>query len=415
MTTAVERRSGRVRGHAAMDGPPSARRSGWGTLLAWVVGWQLASWVIGDVTWLGFSVTGWAWLFGGAAATVVLSLRLGRIRLPVRYLLPWVLAFATAWILGAEQPAATQTFAQTLCPLVVGCAASSFRVTSGDVAAARRWIRWVPWALWGLAVYRLPSLLRGELLGHGWLTPELCGATLWAAVFVGFVAAGDRAALVRFGAVAALPVVFLVRGPTAAAVLTYPLTPAPLGVRRRLVAVAVVLAVGGAVFASERFQTRMFHSGRGRIEDLRLDNPDLATTGRAVMWAVLARRVDDRPWFGHGVNASRSALTHAGFRQAHPHNDWLKLAFDCGYVGVACFSFGMLATMAALVRAGRRMRGDDRALAYGAATGFVPFLALMLTDNVLLYAQFYGNVHFALVGAAFARAGSRDGGERARS
>jgi hypothetical protein len=40
-------------------------------------------------------------------------------------------------------------------------------------------------------------------------------------------------------------------------------------------------------------------------------------------------------------------------------------------------------------------------LAYGAATAFVPYAIIMLTDNIILYVQFFGNLHFALIGIIY--------------
>jgi len=391
--------------------PDTERRtSGWTAYVAWCTAWALIPWVVGDADFLGLSLTGWAWASGGIVAVGVLAMGADRVRFPLGLFAPWLLVFTLAWIRGLDQPSATQTYVQTLCPLLVGCAASSFDVSHSEVAKVRRWIGWVPVLLWGLAVLLFPPLLRGELIRHGWLTPQLCGATLWVGVFAGFVVAGGRRYLVHLAAVAALPVAFLVRGPTAAALLAYPLSPNPLGVRRRLLAVVVTVSIATLILATPRFQARMFESGRGSLSELQLDNPDLKTTGRTLMWATLARRLEDAPLLGHGVNASRTALSEAGFMLAHPHNDWLKLAHDCGFLGVASYAFAMVGTMFALVRIGRRRSGDDRALAYAAAGGFVPFFVLMITDNVLLYVQFYGNVHFALVGAVFARSGGQRSG-----
>jgi hypothetical protein len=40
-------------------------------------------------------------------------------------------------------------------------------------------------------------------------------------------------------------------------------------------------------------------------------------------------------------------------------------------------------------------------LVYGAASAFVPYSLIMLTDNVILYVQFFGNLHFTLIGIIY--------------
>lgn len=397
----MARRSPRWTPPAEAALPP--RASGWRGLVRWTVLWSLAPWVLGDFHLLGYGLTGWAWTMGGVVAAAILALRSDRVRGRWIWWAPWLGVLVIGWVRSVGHPAAAQTVLQTACPIVVGMAASTFRATSADLAWLMGWLRWMPGILWALAASRFPDLLQGRLLQHGWLTPEMCGVALWASFYVGVASAGDRRFLWHFASLVVLPVVFFVRGPTAAALLSLPLTPAPIGLGRRLVVVALAGAAAVAVLSSERFQARMFHSGRGTLADLRLDNPDLSTTGRTAMWAVLIQRAEEAPLLGHGVNASRTELAQAGFGHTHPHNDWLKLWHDVGVLGVLAFVVGVAATVRALVRPTVDPRSTEQGLRWAAATGFVPLLLLMATDNVILYSQYMGNVHFALLGGLLGR------------
>jgi hypothetical protein len=40
-------------------------------------------------------------------------------------------------------------------------------------------------------------------------------------------------------------------------------------------------------------------------------------------------------------------------------------------------------------------------LLVGAATAFIPFVVMMISDNILVYASFFGNIQFAILGLGY--------------
>jgi len=55
-----------------------------------------------------------------------------------------------------------------------------------------------------------------------------------------------------------------------------------------------------------------------------------------------------------------------------------------------------------LLRRARRAIGHSRILIYAGATSFLPFVLFMYTDNIILYAAFFGNLQFTILGLVYA-------------
>jgi O-antigen ligase len=90
-----------------------------------------------------------------------------------------------------------------------------------------------------------------------------------------------------------------------------------------------------------------------------------------------------------------------GYFTYAPHNDWLKLLYDIGCVGTSLYLISMIFQMFYLIKIARQATGAYQMLVYGAASAFVPYSLIMLTDNVILYVQFFGNLHFTLIGIIY--------------
>jgi hypothetical protein len=55
-----------------------------------------------------------------------------------------------------------------------------------------------------------------------------------------------------------------------------------------------------------------------------------------------------------------------------------------------------------LIRKGKQTSGETRILFFAGASSFIAFTLFMFTDNIVLYAAFFGNFQFALLGLAYA-------------
>ncbi len=348
---------------------------------------------------LGVRLLAFTWMVPLVVALFDLSFIPGRPRLPLRLWMPW-LVLLLVYVLLADTENAFQRTVMMATPIVVGLAVSK------HVAAPKRlqvfgrasviltlaFLAGVA-AKSGISFRRLPS--------PSALAPNVMTGALLASLFAARYALGSRRSLVLWGVLAFAPVIALTRTGIVATALTLPLTLAPLSWKRRIAFSGLLLMVGLAVFQSARVQRKMFSSGEGTLADLTLDNPDLRLSGRRQMWEYLEAQVRNRPWFGHGANASERVAVALSHRETHPHNDWLRLRYDYGNFGAAVFAACMLAQLLHLWRRARHADPHRKVLAYAGASSFIAFSLFMLTDNIILYAAFFGNLQFTIIGLAY--------------
>jgi O-antigen ligase len=129
---------------------------------------------------------------------------------------------------------------------------------------------------------------------------------------------------------------------------------------------------------------------------------DFATSGRKSMNDVLVPRLDEAYWFGHGANTTE-AISLAISRVTHPHNDWLRIRYEYGMLGLLLFILTLLAQISHALRRLRRMRSSGASIFfYVGVGGFIPMTLFMFSDNVILYAAWFGNLQFALLGLGYA-------------
>jgi len=350
----------------------------------------------------GVPLSAVAWVVPLAWALAVAVSTPGTIAFPVGIWLPW-LALIILYTAVADSPNAFQRSVMMFCPLAIGAVVSRARICSSDLDEVRRHLSKLQIAIVVVALVRTAILATGVLPMTTDLASLAMTAALLCAIQATRYALGENKALLWWAPLAAIPVVGVVRTGIAVAGLTLPLTLAPLSLKRRLLLLAVLSLAGLAIFQTEQIQRKMFYSGRGILSEIRADNADFATNGRSRMWTAMREGIEQRPLLGHGANASESLVsdvTRGNLK--HPHNDWLRLLFDYGYLGATVFAFVLLAQTLHTLRHARNATGEARILLLSGASSFVSFALFMLTDNIILYASFFGNLQFALLGLGYA-------------
>jgi O-antigen ligase len=155
-----------------------------------------------------------------------------------------------------------------------------------------------------------------------------------------------------------------------------------LAYKIRFILAAVTLAAGAIwlVTSVGTFQER-FASGDVSSLTTRVS---INVSGRDDLWALMMTGIRESPFFGHGLGASQSRIEQA-FNGAisHPHNDYLRLAFDFGLVGLGLWAVGMLATFTLVLRTMRNARSER--LPAASLLGLLAMLLTMVTDNTLVY------------------------------
>lgn len=354
-----------------------------------------------SVSIMGFSLTGWAWV-AGLLAGAALFLKKGTtlVVLPFQYWLPWAVMVLLYVGWGFEH--AVQSALQILCPLMVGMAVSTLRPAEAEAETFLKWCRMGAMLFLGVMVFvRLPMLLLGRLPETTGLAPQAMTAMLFQSLFLcSWLLRRDKTDLLLYLGCAVFVIVSLVRGAMLGSLALVVLTLAPLSFARRVMIAVAAVVIGWMVFQMPTVQKKMFWSGRGGIEDLRWDNPDLRKHTRDLMWNRLWSGVQERPWLGHGGNASATDLVEAGFGDL-PHNDWLRILFNYGIVGCALYVLAMLVQILHGWRWAESAPLHTRVLLHGGLSAFVPYAVVMFFDNILIYATFYGNLHFLLLGFAY--------------
>jgi O-antigen ligase len=368
--------------------------------LALIIVMAIIPWIY-EFSLFGFWITGWAWVIPATIAFLICATNIGRITFPLGIWLPWISLICLYWFLGRDNPNALQSLLQMLSPLVVGCAVSIFRSDILQLENIITWITRLSWITWIIFLIRVPILMTGILPNYGLMTSEMIGLLLLGACYASFYACGSSRHLWYYLSMIAMTIISLTRGPVIAMSSCLPLTIAPLRILQRVTMCVAIIVVAIIVFNTDRMQQRMFSSGSGEISDVRLDNTNFQTNARLMMWNILWEGVKEKPWFGNGWNVHRTTLLSNEIPTYLPHNDWLKLLYDVGIVGVVIYLLTMIFQVFFLARIAHRSIGSLQMLAYGATTAFVPYAVIMFTDNIVLYVQYFGNLQFALIGIIY--------------
>ena len=357
--------------------------------------------MVGEVSILGYQLTGWAWVIPLGTSIFMILRRPLRVNFPSRIWFPWI---CLVFVYGINsEMSSLQRSIMLLCPIVVGIAVSTCSIREFQLQGFLKLIELLLFALLIIVIIRTGLLLRGMLPHSTGLAPQSITAALLCTIFAARYPINGKTDLYRWLMGMIIPVIALTRMAIIAAGLTMPLTFASMKIKQRLILFTIIAALGISFFYTERMQSKMFYSGSGTLEDMRLSNPDLFTAGRSRLWDLIREEIRVKPVWGHGANASeRFVLSVTWGTLTHPHNDWLRLLYDYGFIGTFIFAFCLVWQVIHLLNRAKRTSGESRILLYAGASSFLPFVLLMFTDNIILYAAFFGNLQFAIVGLVYA-------------
>jgi len=166
----------------------------------------------------------------------------------------------------------------------------------------------------------------------------------------------------------------------------------------------LVLAV--ALFYTPTFQAHFFESGQGSIDQLLSGN--FKDYGRFTVWNSVWNQACRHPVLGGGVGSSFDfvpGLFDEG-EEKFIHNDYLRMFFEFGAVGMVLFATAVVWQLISLYRATQSSGGELRSTFAAAWMGLVAMLISCYTDNTITHHLFYMNPMFALIGAAYGVASS---------
>jgi O-antigen ligase len=345
-----------------------------------------------------YRITGWGWFLPLVFSMFVIISSRRKINFPCFLWLPWGLV-VSIYFLMSDYPAFQRSM-QLLTPVIVGMAASMFRFDEKMLSVFIKYCRCVAFVTLGIVGMKSGLLLTGNLPDITGLAPEVMTGALLGTLFATQYTFGNRKALFWWVLMSCIPIVALTRTGIVASGLTLPLNLGPLKMRKRIFFISILCIIGVGLFYTPRVQRKMFYSGSGEMSDVL--NQDFRDTGRFYMWEAFADEIKKRPWFGYGIGAGEEFTRKITFGiMRYPHNDWYLSLYDFGIIGTAIFTLTILVFSIKLYRRSRSSTVTAKCLFIAGASSFIPFALFMFTDNIMVYASFFGNLQFTMIGIAY--------------
>jgi O-antigen ligase len=169
----------------------------------------------------------------------------------------------------------------------------------------------------------------------------------------------------------------------------------------RMVVIVTIPFLFLFLFNTERMQRKNFHSNKGVLEDISFENEDFSSNARKIMWDRLILGILDNPWWGHGSNASGYCVDVAGGGRDNPHNDYLRLIYDFGFIGFGIFVLTILAQLKNIYEHIKTSKGIVRLFFILSLNSYIPFLLLMMFDNVILYVMDFLYLQYTVITFAY--------------
>lgn len=357
---------------------------------------------------LGYNLTGLAWVIPSAFSILILSRNIDKVTFPYILWLPWVLllicylTLLDSTLLDSRVNPYQRTV-QMISPLLVGMAVSTWRPTETDLAAFLATCRRLGYLILVIVGLMTGVLLTGVLPAATALAAQAITATLLCTFFAAsFANSRKREDLLLWGLVALVPIIAVTRTAIAVSLLTFPLTFGPLRILHRVVALILVAMLGLVVFNSERIQNKMFSSGAGSVQDISEQNDNFATSGRSYIWNLMIMEVEDEYLTGHGTGRGETFTYNITGDTGYPHNDWLLTLYDYGLLGIVVYAVCILLAIRHAFKQARQCSDSNiRVLMLTGAGGFITFVLMMYTDNIMAYASYFGNLHYIFLGLAY--------------
>lgn len=155
--------------------------------------------------------------------------------------------------------------------------------------------------------------------------------------------------------------------------------------RRRIRAVgaaALLLGTGsGLLYGVEHvafLRRRFFFGSTSNIFGVSIN-----TEGRSFIWGRLIANWETSPWLGHGAGTATAFVRSFGFPGiGEPHNDYLRLLHDFGYIGLILW---LVSYLLLIGRAFEFMRASIDPIHVSALGALIVVALIAVTDNVLIY------------------------------
>jgi O-antigen ligase len=397
---------------AAMARPADAGRPTLGLLYVWCTPVVASMATFPDLTIAGMLYTGWMWVLLLLIGVALLAVELvfhRETRIHFRWG-PWAVWVGYLWLSLAWCETLDrrnlQDALQTSMPVLLGVLGSVFVRREEHLRGLLRAfaITLVPLAV----VVLMPHLVK-SLATEAFLSNRSAGllAALIAAVLIAGYPPRLLPAMLGWAACGVLIAITGSRMAGLAAMLVVAVHPWYTNRWQRFGAMLLPVVCMVVVFNSPAFQERSFYGGSGSLSDLA--DGDVNTSGRFEVWPSIWEAAWKQPVLGHGIGSASAFVASVWPDMAHPHNDYLRVGFELGLVGLA-----LLVSVAGwqMIDLYRKMRGTEGVLRQGLIASFLGLAVLMIvaaTDNALVYNLLVTDPLFVLIGATYGTLGQRPG------
>lgn len=341
----------------------------------------------------GFKFFGWVWVVFLVTGPLICLLQRQGPRFPLIWLpLFWYL-IVSLLLVGNRGFGNWQAALQTVTPFIVGLVAS--------------------------CVVRTPEQLKA--LKHGFfasLGPLLLVFWLWVAsdaydvaertlsmtaglvgcVFLANMKRGPWLALLGWGVCLLISVWTGSRMATFGLLMLWVLYPAYRTQRTRVLAGVASAGLGLGFLFIPSFLERFFPQGGGSVG--RVLHGEVSGTGRFEVWPLLLQESKKHIVLGAGVGESSKFVPLVWEGIYHPHNEYIRILFECGIVGLCLLLvalFGQLLLLRGLIR---RSDGELKTISVAAYMSLIFMMTISLTDNPFVCGAAFMHPLFTLLGAA---------------
>jgi O-antigen ligase len=354
---------------------------------------------IGSYTIFNYSIKGWSWVITLLLSLVIIFQNFNKISFPWYLWLPWV-SYVCFYQLMSNVSTLQRT-ALIVCPVIVGMAVSAYRYQEEQLAKFINLCRKISILIFIIVLIKSGMALTFTLPEITGLAAEVMTAILFCSIFASLYLSNKEVRnLFYWSMLAVIPVIALTRTAIIVAASTIHLSMVEIKFSKRIIMLIITCSLVLILFSTDRVQKKMFFSGEGEMSDIFTDN--FRTSGRYNIWEWMKIEIENKPYFGHGTDASGKFVKVLTGGLEHPHNDWLRLAFDYGYVGTCIFILTIILQIYHLFRSSKLATFNSKILLFASASSFVSMAMMMYTDNIILYAAFFGNMQFTIMGLAYA-------------
>jgi O-antigen ligase len=354
----------------------------------------------------GFNYTGLLWVVALVAGATLLYIdKCMRPRVLAYFpAVPWLLwigyVFGSLLWVDDRSMMEVQYAVQLGMPILIGIAASQFVRTRGDLELL---VRTYFWTIPLLAAFSFLCVFGGlEETKRTDLFVQVRAISLTLVLIAALFMAGSPQNALRgwLGWGVCLAITLITGSRTASVViLMLPiLNPVVRGLWRKMFAVAFVLIAGAAAISMPQVQERFLGDATRGFS--RLQRGEINSSGRFDVWPIVYEEAWKRPWLGHGVGTVQNLTLEIWEGIPHPHNDYLRIGYELGLVGLVSFLLIFVWQLAFVWWWIRNTTGLVQQVFGAVFLGWLAFIPIAFTDNPITYTLPWMNPLFALLGAA---------------